>query len=72
MDSINIQQYLRNLFTLKPIETMEAKAIVIEGKLVRIEACGNFYRLNGLGKWTQIKPMELYNLITQTDEKEID
>jgi len=51
---------------------MEAKAIVIEGKLVRIDACGNFYRLNGLGKWTQIIPMELYNLITQTDEKEID
>ena len=51
---------------------MEAKAIVIEGKLVRIDAYGNFYRLNRLGKWTQIIPMELYNLITQTDEKEID
>ena len=44
---------------------MEAKAIVIEGKLVRIDAYGNFYRLNGLGKWTQIVPMELYELITQ-------
>ena len=44
---------------------MEAKAIVIEGKLVMIDACGIFYRLNGQGKWTQIKPMDLYELITQ-------
>ena len=48
---------------------MEAKVIVIEGKLVRVDEYGNFYRLNGLGKWTQIIPIELYNLITQTDEK---
>ncbi len=51
---------------------MEAKAIVIENKLVRVDKYGNFYRLNGLGKWTQIKRMDLYKLITQTDEKEID
>lgn len=51
---------------------MKTKAFVMEGKLVRLDEDGKFYRLNGVGKWNEIKPKDLYNLITQTDEKEVD
>ena len=48
---------------------MKAKAILIDGHLVRLDDNGTFFRLNGLGVWTQISTKELYKLITQKDEK---
>lgn len=48
---------------------MKPKAFVIEGKLVRLDENGKFYRLNGVGKWNEIKPKDLYNLINTEDEK---
>ena len=44
---------------------MKAKAIIIEGHLVRLDEKGTFFRLNGLGVWTQISTKELFNLIQQ-------
>ena len=51
---------------------MKAKAILIDGHLVKLDDKGTFFRLNGLGVWTQISTKELYKLIQQKDEKEID
>jgi len=48
------------------------KVVTIDGHLVRLDDKGTFFRLNGLGVWTQISTKDLYNLITQIDEKEID
>tara|TARA_R110000782_G_scaffold56557_1_gene118611 strand:+ start:888 stop:1043 length:156 start_codon:yes stop_codon:yes gene_type:complete len=51
---------------------MKAKAILIDGHLVKLDDKGTLFRLNGLGVWTQISTKELFNLIQQKDEKEID
>ena len=51
---------------------MKAKAILIDGHLVKLDDKGTFFRLNGLGVWTQISTKQLYKLIQQKDEKEID
>ena len=51
---------------------MKAKAVLIDGHLVKLDDKGTFFRLNGLGVWTQISTKELYKLIQQKDEKEID
>tara|TARA_B110001469_G_C9334535_1_gene177960 strand:+ start:113 stop:268 length:156 start_codon:yes stop_codon:yes gene_type:complete len=51
---------------------MKAKAILIDGHLVKLDDKGTFFRLNGIGVWTQISTKELYKLIQQKDEKEID
>jgi hypothetical protein len=48
------------------------KAITIGGHLVRLDDKGTFFRLDGNGVWTQVSTKDLYNLITQRDEKEID
>ena len=48
---------------------MKAKAILIDGHLVRLDDKGTFFRLNGNGVWTQISTKELFNLIQQKDEK---
>jgi hypothetical protein len=48
---------------------MKAKAILIDGHLVKLDDKGTFFRLNGLGVWTQISTKELYKLIQQKDEK---
>ena len=48
---------------------MKAKAILIDGHLVKLDDKGTFFRLNGLGVWTQISKKELFNLIQQKDEK---
>lgn len=51
---------------------MKAKAILIDGHLVKLDDKGTFFRLNGIGVWTQISTKELYKLIQQKDEKETD
>ena len=51
---------------------MKAKSIIADGHLVRLDDHGTFFRLNGLGVWTQISTKELFQLITQKDEKDID
>tara|TARA_R110000787_G_scaffold256453_2_gene361738 strand:- start:113 stop:262 length:150 start_codon:yes stop_codon:yes gene_type:complete len=48
------------------------KVVTIDGHLVKLDERGTFFRLNGLGVWTQISTKDLYNLITHIDEKEID
>ena len=48
---------------------MKAKAILIDGHLVKLDDKGTFFRLNGLGVWTQISTKQLYKLIQQKDEK---
>ena len=48
---------------------MKVKAILIDGHLVKLDDKGTFFRLNGLGVWTQISTKELYKLIQQKDEK---
>ena len=51
---------------------MKAKAVHIDGHLVKLDDKGTFFRLIGLGVWTQISTKELFKLIQQKDEKEID
>ena len=51
---------------------MKDKAILIDGHLVKLDDKGTFFRLNGIGVWTQISTKELYKLIQQKDEKETD
>ena len=48
---------------------MKAKAILIDGHLVKLDDKGTFFRLNGIGVWVQISTKELYKLIQQKDEK---
>lgn len=48
------------------------KAVTIDGHLVKLDERGTFFRLDGNGVWTQVSTKDLYNLITQRDEKEID
>lgn len=42
---------------------MKAKAITILGHLVKLNEKGHFFRLNGIGVWTQITSKELFKLI---------
>ena len=42
---------------------MKAKAITIDGHLVRLDDKGTFFRLNGNGVWVQISTKQLYALI---------
>ena len=46
---------------------MKAKAITINGHLVKLDDKGTFFRLNGLGVWTQISTKELFNIIQQKE-----
>tara|TARA_R110000782_G_scaffold148681_1_gene241412 strand:+ start:695 stop:844 length:150 start_codon:yes stop_codon:yes gene_type:complete len=48
------------------------KVVTIDGHLVKLDERGTFFRLNGLGVWTQVSTKDLYNLINTEDEKEID
>ena len=51
---------------------MKGKSVTIDGHLVKLDERGTFFRLNGLGVWTEISTKDLYNLINTEDEKEID
>ena len=42
---------------------MKGKAIAIDGHLVKLDEKGTFFRLNGLGVWTEVSTKDLYNLI---------
>ena len=48
------------------------KVVTIDGHLVKLDERGTFFRLNGLGVWTQVSTKDLYNLINTEDEKETD
>lgn len=47
---------------------MKAKAILIDGHLVKLDDKGTFFRLNGVGVWIQISAKELFNLIQKKDD----
>lgn len=51
---------------------MKGKSVTIDGHLVKLDERGTFFRLNGLGVWTEISTKDLYNLINTEDEKEIN
>jgi len=41
----------------------KAKALTLNGHLVKFDVEGRVYRLNGKGKWTEMNTKELYQLL---------
>lgn len=45
----------------------KAKALTLNGHLVKFDVEGRVYRLNSKGKWIEINTKELYHLINRSD-----